>query len=363
MKKLLATLLLGTALTAAALPAAAAGSDGTVTMQADGDRVSVSLAVPEGADQGATALRLSFQVEGGDAKASFVFDDGLTSAVQESRYEDAADILTIYVAGNSALLDGGSLDLGEIQLTSEKGATATVRVVEDSLELVNGALSKAGVTGVAGNAVSVTVPGTATDPGDQPTQPTPQPSAEPTPSPEPPAASTPTPKPPVESTPTPQPTQKPSEGGSSGGNTGGSSAGGNTSGGSSGGSSSGSSSNGGNAATPAPVASTSPVGTAAPVTAAQQPAASGQGSSGSKPSAGKATPAPSASPTPSATPQASTSPAPSATPETPAASATPEQAQPAQDAPLGLPVIALLVVAGLAAVVLIGVLVVRFRNR
>lgn len=83
MKQLLATLLLGTALTVAALPASAAGTDGTVTMQADGDRVAVSLAVPEGADQSATALRLSFQVEGGDAKASFVFDEGLTSAVQQ----------------------------------------------------------------------------------------------------------------------------------------------------------------------------------------------------------------------------------------------------------------------------------------
>lgn len=357
MKKLLATLLLGTALTVAALPASAAGTDGTVTMQADGDRVAVSLAVPEGADQSATALRLSFQVEGGDAKASFVFDEGLTSAVQQDRYDEATDILTIYVAGTSTLLDGGSLDLGEIQLTSQKGANATVRVVADSLELVNGAFGKAGVTSAAGNEVSVTVPGTATEPGEEPTQPTPQPSAEPTP----------TPKPPVESTPTPQPTQKPSEGGSTGGSTSGgssggsSSAGGNTSGGSS--SNGGSSNSGSGSATPTPAVSTSPVGTAAPVTAAQQPATSGKGSSGSKPSTGKATPAPSTSPEPSATPQASASPAPSATPEAPAASATPEQAQPAQDAPLGLPLIALLVVAGLAAAVLIGVLVVRFRNR
>ena len=47
MKKLLATLLLGAALTVGALPAAAAGTDGTVTMQPDGDRAAVTLSVPE----------------------------------------------------------------------------------------------------------------------------------------------------------------------------------------------------------------------------------------------------------------------------------------------------------------------------
>lgn len=324
MKKLLATLLLGAALTVGALPAAAAGTDGTVTMQPDGDRAAVTLSVPEGADQDATALRLRFQVEGQDATASFAFADGLTSTVQQYRYDASAGTLTLYLAGQQALLQDGSVALGEICLSAAPGTSATVQVVEDSLELVNAAYSKAGVTHATGTEVTLTAPGG---------NPTPEQ----------------TPAPGVQATPVP--TAAPSGGGNTHGNTQ---------------ANSGNNKNGGNTRqepTPTPVVSTTPVYTAAP-----QPAGtttqSGKGSSTGKgsttQSGNRATPAPSATPEPSAQPAASASPAPSATPApTPATAETAQAETPSSG---GLPLPALLAVA-VVILALLGVVILRLRNR
>lgn len=163
MKKLLATLLMGVALAAAALPAWAADTAGTVTMEAKGDQAAVSLSLPDQADQSATALQLTFQVEGGDAKAEFLFDKGLTCSVQEYRYEESSGQLTVYLAGDKPLFQNGSAKLGTIQLKANKGASATVRVVEDSLELVNAAYGKTETTATGGE-VTLTVAGTSSTP-------------------------------------------------------------------------------------------------------------------------------------------------------------------------------------------------------
>lgn len=164
MKKLLATLLMGVALMGAALPAWAADTAGTVTMEAKGDQAAVSLSLPDQADQSATALQLTFQVEGGDAKAEFLFDKGLTCSVQEYRYEESSGQLTVYLAGDKPLFQNGSAKLGTIQLKANKGASATVRVVEDSLELVNAAYGKTETTSAAGGEVTLTVAGTSSIP-------------------------------------------------------------------------------------------------------------------------------------------------------------------------------------------------------
>lgn len=163
MKKLLATLLMGAALIGAALPAWAADTAGKVTMEAKGDQAAVSLSLPAPADQSATALQLTFQVEGGDAKAEFLFDKGLTCSVQEYRYEESSGQLTVYLAGDKPLFQNGSAKLGTIRLKANKGASATVRVVEDSLELVNAAYGKTETT-AAGGEVTLTVAGTSSTP-------------------------------------------------------------------------------------------------------------------------------------------------------------------------------------------------------
>lgn len=338
MKKWLATLLLGAALTLTALPVAAQGTDSTVTMNADGSHASVSLTLPQEAAWDVTALRLSFQVESSNgAKAQFDFDDGLPSSVQQYRYNEETGRLTVYIAGRDEFLKNGTVSLGEIQLDAAPGTVATVRVVEDSLELANAAYGKTETKSVAGTSVDLS---TAEEETPVPTQPPVGPEAT---------------EPPV----VPEATEKPSSGnGSSGGESSGS--------GSSGGSSS--TSQGGTSSqsmatqtpVPTPEVSTSPVGTSAPVQAAQGATST---VSGNKPSGGKTTPKPSASPEPSSTPQASTTPAPSATPEDKVETATPEQAVQEQADSLNMSLVIAIVLGVLAVVALITVAVTRFRGR
>lgn len=309
MKKWLATLLLGAALTLTALPVAAQGTDGTVTMNADGSQASVSLTLPQEAAQDVTALRLSFQVDSSNgAKAQFDFNDGLTSSVQQYRYNEETGRLTVYIAGRDELLKDGTVSLGEIQLDAAPGTIATVRVVEDSLELVNAAYGKAETTAVAAASVDLSTAD-------------------------------------VE---TPVPTQTPAapdENGQS----------------SSGGGSSSSQSTAAQTPAPTPEVSTSPVGTSAPVQAVQGTTSTVSGSS--KPSGGKATPKPSASPEPSSTPQASATPAPSAAPEDVAETATPEQTVQEQTSGLNASLVIAIVLGVLAVAALVAVAVIWFRGR
>lgn len=306
MKKLLATLLLGAALAVAALPVSAQGTDGTVTLTADGNAAAVSLALPQEAAQGVTALRLSFEVESSEpVEAEFVFDAALPGTVQQYRYDAASGRLNVYVAGREELLPDGNAALGEVRVESSQATTATVRVVQDSLELVDAALAKSEATTSSNGEVSLTVD----DNGGT----------------------------------TPQPSEKPSGGGNS---------------------NQGSTSNQTTQSSPAPttVTATAPTPTAAPTTAGQQPTAQ-SGSGSKKPTGSKATPAPSATPEPDEETQATATPAPTASTEAATQTATPEQAQPEQTAATGLPMAVIVVIACLAAAVLIGVLVIRFRNR
>ena len=311
MKKFLATLLLGAALAVAALPVSAQGTDGTVTLTADGNAAAVSLALPQEAAQGVTALRLSFEVESSEpVEAEFVFDAALPGTVQQYRYDAASGRLNVYVAGREELLPDGNAALGEVRVESSQASTATVRVVQDSLELVDAALAKSEATTSSNGEVSLTLDGNGGT--------------------------------------TPQPSEKPSGGGNS----------------NQGSSSQGSSSNQTTQSSPAPttVTATAPTPTAAPTTAGQQPTAQ-SGSGSKKPTGSKATPAPSATPEPDEETQATATPAPTASPEAATQTATPEQAQPEQTAATGLPMAVIVVIACLAAAVLIGVLVIRFRNR
>ena len=309
MKKWLATLLLGAALTLTALPVAAQGTDGTVTMNADGSQASVSLTLPQEAAKDVTALRLSFQVDSSNgAKAQFDFNDGLTSSVQQYRCNEETGRLTVYIAGRDELLKDGTVSLGEIQLDAAPGTIATVHVVEDSLELVNAAYGKAETTAVAAASADLSTAD-------------------------------------VE---TPVPTQTPAapdENGQS----------------SSGGGSSCSQSTAAQMPAPTPEVSTSPVGTSAPVQVVQGTTSTVSGSS--KPSGGKATPKPSASPEPSSTPQASAAPAPSAAPEDVAETATPEQTVQEQTGGLNASLVIAIVLGVLAVAALVAVAVIWFRGR
>lgn len=320
MKKYLATLLMGLVLTVAALPAAAQESGNTVTMTANADGAAVSLALPKETAQGVKALRLSFAVESTDPiDAQFDFDSALPGSVQQCRYDPATGRMNVYVAGGSDLFPDGTASLGNIRLDAPEGSTATVRLVEDSLELVNGAFGKTQAPSAGAVSVDVTVG------GDTPTQ-------------------TPT------QTPAPETTQPPTGDTQNGSQN-------QTSGGQA------NQSNPASNPTPTPAVTTTPVSTAAPSGTVPQSATQGS-TGGKKPTGGSQSAASAkATPEPSQEPQASTSPVPSEAPQAPAHTATPEQTQ-AESAPAMNPLlVVLIVVACLAAAVLIGLAVIRFRSR
>lgn len=330
MKKILATLLLGLALTVAALPAAAETSGSPVTLTATDGGASVRLDLPADTVQGVKALRLRFAVESADpVEADFAFDSALPGSVQQYRYDAATGTMTVYVAGGRELLPQGTASLGSIQVDVPAGGTATVHLVENSLELVNGAFGRTEAPAVGNVSVEVSA-------------------AEETPAP------TPTPTPAPDPKPTPAPTQTPAEkptqqntAGQQSGNT----------------QSTQSASNAAPTATPAAPAATeqAPV----PSAGSGQTAASGNSGGTKKPAkgSGSASTETRVTPNPTEVPAATATPEPDEQPAVTPAPATPEQAETAAASAVNLPLAALIAVACLAVVVLIGIAVIRFRSR
>ena len=325
MKKFLATLLLGLALTVAALLAAAETSGSPVTLTATDGGASVHLDLPADTVQGVKALRLRFAVESADpVEADFAFDSALPGSVQQYRYDAATGTMTVYVAGGRELFPQGTASLGSIQVDVPAGGTATVHLVENSLELVNGAFGRTEAPAVGPVSVEVSA-------------------AEETPAP------TPTPDP----KPTPAPTQTPAEKPSQQNNAGQS---GNTQG-------TQSDSNAAPTATPAAPAATAQ--TLVPSAGSGQTAASGNSGGTKKPAkgSGSASAETQVTPNPIEVPAATATPEPDEQPAVTPAPATSEQAETAAAPAVNLPLTALIAVACLAVVVLIGIAVIRFRSR
>ena len=324
MKKFLATLLLGLALTVAALPAAAETSGSPVTLTATDGGASVRLDLPADTVQGVKALRLRFAVESADpVEADFAFDSALPGSVQQYRYDAATGTMTVYVAGGRELFPQGAASLGSIQVDVPAGGTATVHLVENSLELVNGAFGRTEAPAVGNVSVEVSAA--------EPPAPTPTPDPKPTPA------------------PTQTPAEKPSQQNNAGqsGNTQGTQ----------------SASNAAPTATPAAPAATAQ----APVPSAGsgQTAASGNSGGTKKPAkgSGSASTETRVTPNPTEVPAATATPEPDEQPAVTPAPATPEQAETAAAPAVNLPLAALIAVACLAVVVPIGIAVIRFRSR
>ena len=321
MKKFLATLLLGLALTVAALPAAAETSGSPVTLTATDGGASVRLDLPADTVQGVKALRLRFAVESADpVEANFAFDSALPGSVQQYRYDAATGTMTVYVAGGQELLPQGMASLGSIQVDVPAGGTATVHLVENSLELVNGAFGRTEAPAVGNVSVEVSA-------------------AEP-------PAPTPTPTPAPTQTPAEKPTQQNTAGQQSG----------NTQ-------STQSASNAAPTVTPAAPAATEQA--PAPSAGSGQTAASGNSGGTKKPvkGSGGASTGTQVTPNPTEVPAATATPEPDEQPAVTPAPATPEQAETAAAPAVNLPLAALIAVACLAVVVLIGIAVIRFRSR
>ncbi len=143
MKHLFASLFVGTALCLAAMPAYADSAARGVSLTVDGDRAAVSLQLPADEAQDVTALQMSFAVSptasSDVASVSFEFSDALSAGVQQYRYDDATGELTLYLAGRDALLKDGSVQLGDICLTSADGTEVEADVVflTDSLQVAD----------------------------------------------------------------------------------------------------------------------------------------------------------------------------------------------------------------------------------
>ena len=172
MKKIFATLLSVAVLLALVLPAAALGTDSTVTMTAEGDRAAVTLTLPAQEVEGVTSLRLRFDVQTGEgAQVQFVFDQSLQSAVQQARYNASTGQLTIYLSGRQPLFTDGTVSLGEIRLSGAQNLTATVSLGGDALQMADGAYGTPEAVSLTAQPVQLTV-GTAQeqpggDSGDQ----------------------------------------------------------------------------------------------------------------------------------------------------------------------------------------------------
>lgn len=161
MKKLFATLLLGSMMAAAAL-AVSAEESGAVVLTPSTDGAQVSLNLPSDTTQDITTMRLSLTVTSSDPlDAKFVFDDAIESSVQEYRYDADSGRLNVYLSGRSTLFADGTLDLGQVQLTTRDGkpAQATLTAGEDAVQLVNAAFGTPDRPEVAQVSAEVTVGG------------------------------------------------------------------------------------------------------------------------------------------------------------------------------------------------------------
>lgn len=160
MKKMFATLLFGSVLAAAALAVPAQGS-GEVTLSASSGGAQVSLEMPADTVQDVTTMHMSFVISSdADISANFDFNDALKSSVQESRYENGR--LDVYISGSQNIFTDGTLNLGEVLLTTADGtaAQATVSVDGGSIELLNAAYGSPELPEIAPVEAEVSVSGT-----------------------------------------------------------------------------------------------------------------------------------------------------------------------------------------------------------
>lgn len=146
LKKLAACALAACALCLALAPGAAwaAVDPEAVLQKVDGsDDVAVSIKLPEGARDDVRTLRLTLTVKGADlggVRADFVFDGSLDGvAVKEApyRHEGGEGVMNLYLAGDVNLFENDTLELGNVHLAGEEGATVEIGV--GSLSVVNAA--------------------------------------------------------------------------------------------------------------------------------------------------------------------------------------------------------------------------------
>ena len=141
---------------------AMAASDTSIVLTGQGNTAQVVLTLPAENREEVRSLQVSFRVSvtSGNKEqtnVSFVFDEGITSAVKEARYHMDSEMLNVYISGKQNLFEMDSLTLGTIQVSSVDGSeiSAQIDVVEDSFGYVNAAFgyTQDTVASEAGNVV------------------------------------------------------------------------------------------------------------------------------------------------------------------------------------------------------------------
>ncbi len=144
-------------------------SDTTIDFIVNGDKANVNIHLQhKDVGDGATALMMKFHLEAvvgslEQAQVSFAFDDKMTGTVQRYSYNQEEKILTVYVAGaKEGIFKGETLNLGYLQLTSNKGDYIKVKItsglmgeneeVSDDLQILTGGTT---MTSLATQSVSV----------------------------------------------------------------------------------------------------------------------------------------------------------------------------------------------------------------
>lgn len=158
--------------------AVAAAAQTAVTLTAEENQAEVALELPAGEQAGqqgygaVKSLQLGFQVnilhgEGEKYQVSFLFDEGITCSVKQFSYQEETGLLQIYLSGAQNLYEGSSITLGKIVVESESasssGVTASIRVAENSLKIVNDAFALKEQPFSASEMVQVTAGGKQTE--------------------------------------------------------------------------------------------------------------------------------------------------------------------------------------------------------
>lgn len=111
-----------------------------VELNADGSEARLVMSFPQAAAEKIASMQISLDIStsADGADIEFIPDGGLPAKIVESRYHSDTGVLTIYLAGTSALFSGDSpLTVGKLRLGGSD-VSATVSVKEGSIKFVRG---------------------------------------------------------------------------------------------------------------------------------------------------------------------------------------------------------------------------------
>lgn len=118
-------------------------SEESVALTPADDKVLVTLHMNPALE--AFSMKASFKVEavnGTVKNIKFNFDPSMTSTINEYRFQQESNILTVYISGNKDLILEDTLNLGNISFDAQDNTDVKITFIKDSLQYVTSAYSK-----------------------------------------------------------------------------------------------------------------------------------------------------------------------------------------------------------------------------